>query len=396
MPDFSARGPNSGFPYLEHYPEPGGIAQCLVLDQFPFRIGRCSTANFVIYSSKVSKDHAEIIFTGTEYRIRDPRSTNGTFVNGQRIVEAPLNNGDIIHVAHKEFRFGSATNSDIAELELNVTEAAATDDLPANVLQGGAYLRDLLNQHRVTTVFQPIVDLTKRECIGYEALGRGSHDKLSPNPKELFYLAEKCKLAQDLSRLFRRVAVREAVNLPAGLFMFLNFHPSEMRDESWLAFLEEQALNLGNRYKMVVEVHEDSVTDMTTLLSVRDRLKSMGVLLAYDDFGSGQARITELTDCPPDFIKLDFKLVRGIHEAKPRQEIVGALGRVCNDLGVQIIAEGIEALEEAETCLELGCRLGQGFLYGQPQPASFYVPKKPDTRRLDRNQFLQRLRSLQS
>jgi EAL domain-containing protein (putative c-di-GMP-specific phosphodiesterase class I) len=397
MPDSIAPDVKTGLPYLEHYPEPGGIAQRIELDHFPFRIGRCSTANFVVYSRQVSKEHAEVIVAGEEFRIRDAGSTNGTFVNGQRVVEAPLNNGDIVHVAHKEFRFGSNRKPGVSDSELKITEQASTDELPANLLQMSGYLRDLIAQSRVTAVFQPIVRLDTGERVGYEALGRGTHDKLSPNPKELFYLAEKCKLAKELSRLFRRVAVREAVNLPNKPFVFYNFHPWEIKEKSYLDSLQEHVKNLSGQCQMVLEVHEDCVANVPILSEFRDELRAMDIRLAYDDFGSGQARLTELTDCPPDFIKLDFKLVREIHKARPRQEIIRALGRVCNDLGVQIIAEGVESQEEADVCLELGCHWSQGFLFGQPQPVATFAPKKkPDTRRLNRNQLLQRLKSLQS
>ena len=396
MLDFVPSELKPDFPFLEHYPEPGGIAHRLVLDHFPFRIGRCSTANFVIYSRQVSKEHAEIIFTGEEYRIRDPGSTNGTFVNGQRVVEAPLNNGDIIHVAQKEFRFSDARKYANSDGELGVTDPAGSGDLPPSLFQANAFLRDLISQHRVTAVFQPIVRLDTRESVGYEALGRGTFDKLSPSPKELFYLAEKCKLAKELSRLFRKVAVREAVNLPNNPYVFLNLHPSEMKDDTCLVSLLDHQRALAPYCRVVLEVHEDAVTNSATISRFRDQLKAIGVLLAYDDFGSGQARLTELADCPPDFVKLDLKLIRGIHQAKARQEIIKALGRVCSDLGVQIIAEGVENQEEADTCLNLGCHLSQGFFFGQPQPVTSFAPrKKPDTRRVDRNLLLQKLKAFQ-
>src|SRR5438105_2821287 len=92
-------------PFLEYFPEPGGPAQRIVLDRLPFRIGRSTTAHYVIFSPQVSKEHSEIFRAGKEFRIRDLGSTNGTFVNGVRIKDAPLSNGDIIHLASNELRF---------------------------------------------------------------------------------------------------------------------------------------------------------------------------------------------------------------------------------------------------------------------------------------------------
>src|SRR5262249_39652895 len=109
----------------------------------------------------------------------------------------------------------------------------------------------------------------------------------------------------------------------------------------------------------------------------------LGIGLAYDDFGAGQARLTELTEAPPDYVKLDMKLIRGIEHSKPRQEIVQTLARICSDLGVQLIAEGIETQAEALACRQLGCRDGGGYYFGRHHPASGLVTRKAsDTRRV--------------
>jgi EAL domain-containing protein (putative c-di-GMP-specific phosphodiesterase class I) len=374
-------------PYLEHYPEAGGWSYRLLLDRFPFLIGRSASAHYCINSRQVSKEHAEIVQAGEELRIRDLGSTNGTFVNGQRVVETPLFHGDIVHVAHKEFRFCHEVAA--AEIDANalLTEYAASP-LPFSIIQGGEHLQDLLRNERVQIVFQPIVDLKTQEPLGYESLGRGAHDKLSPNPTMLLGMAVQCDLAPELSCLFREVAVREAALLPDGAHVFINLHPSELRNEAQLnASLAGIPAALGGEKRAVVEFHEDSVADPASIRRFRDQLHALGIGLAYDDFGAGQARLSELAEVPPDFVKLDKSLTRGIHQAKARQELVQALTRVCTDLGIRVIAEGIESLEEAETCAALGCQFGQGFLFGRPQPVATFAPRKgQDTRRIDLNQ----------
>src|SRR5437773_7135820 len=93
-------------PYLEHFPKQGEAPHRIVLFPLPFCIGRSKTAHWTVYSPKVSKEHASICLEGDRFLIQDLGSTNGTFVNGRRIKRWPLNNGDIVHVAHEEFRFG--------------------------------------------------------------------------------------------------------------------------------------------------------------------------------------------------------------------------------------------------------------------------------------------------
>jgi malonate-semialdehyde dehydrogenase (acetylating)/methylmalonate-semialdehyde dehydrogenase len=97
---------------------------------------------------------------------------------------------------------------------------------------------------------------------------------------------------------------------------------------------------------------------------IRERLQELQIGLAYDDFGAGQSRLMELVEVPPDYLKLDMSLVRDIDQSPKRQDLVRALVSFMCDLGIEVIAEGIERVEEADTCRELGCSLGQGFFLG--------------------------------
>ena len=92
----------------------------------------------------------------------------------------------------------------------------------------------------------------------------------------------------------------------------------------------------------------------------------LGLQFAYDDFGAGQARLIELSDIPPDYLKFDRGMIEGIESATPRQEMVSALLRVVRRLGVRVIAEGVETELVATICQRLGCDLGQGYLFGRP------------------------------
>jgi EAL domain-containing protein (putative c-di-GMP-specific phosphodiesterase class I) len=361
------------FPCLEFYPEPGGAAVRVPLDHFPFRIGRCASADHTIYSRQVSKEHAEIDRNANEFVIRDVGSTNGTFVNGQRIDQSALLDGDIIHVSQQEFRFTChAVQSTRDSIDNHLTDTGASQ-VPFSVIHDGEHLRELLIQHSVGIVFQPIVHLETGAVLGYEALGRGVHEELSPSPCDLFRLAEHCKLAPELSRLFRQVAIEDAALLPQEGLVFFNVHPTEMSKNLLLDSLAEMSSAFLASGRMVLEIHEDFGPDMATMRRLRNRLKELGIGLAYDDFGAGQARLRELTEAPPDFIKLDMSLIRGIDGAKARQELIEVFGRVSGDLGVRLIAEGIEMQDEADVCRRLGCMYGQGYLFGRPRPVADFA-----------------------
>jgi EAL domain-containing protein (putative c-di-GMP-specific phosphodiesterase class I) len=392
MPHTACLETNPAPAYLDHYPE-AGIVQRVWLNVFPFDIGRNKTAGFIVYSSQVSKEHARIDRQGEGFCIRDLGSTNGTFVNGMRVKEAALANGDIIHVAHKEFRFGCGLADAPADSEVLDTKSAESR-LPPSFIRGNLLLRELLDQRQVSVDFQPIVSLATGQPMGYEALGRGAHDQLSPHPYDLFHLAEQCKLAPELSQLFRMLAVQEAQFLPPDAQVFFNLHPTEM-NETFVQSLERVRDGLRGGQRMVLEMHEDVVTDLRSLGRLREQLRVLDIGLAYDDFGAGQARFTELAEVPPDFIKLDMKLIRDLDQSPTRQGLIEALNAFGRDLGIQLVAEGIETEEEAATCRRLGCHFGQGFLFGRPQPASALTPRdRRDTSRIDLRQVQARLRAL--
>ena len=102
---------------------------------------------------------------------------------------------------------------------------------------------------------------------------------------------------------------------------------------------------------------------------LRATLDDLGYLLAYDDFGAGQARLIELIEVPPHVLKFDLALTRNIDRAPvQRQRMLGSLVRMACDLGIQTLAEGMETRGEAQTCIQLGFDLSQGFFYGEPAP----------------------------
>jgi EAL domain-containing protein (putative c-di-GMP-specific phosphodiesterase class I) len=359
-------------PYLEYHPQQGMPAQRIVLDSLPFRIGRSNAVHWTIYSARISKEHAEIIRVGEDFRVRDLGSTNGTFVNGNRVEDCVVTNGDILHFAHEEFRFGC----EAAKKETNLTPCMTeqiTSGLPISLIRSSQHLLELIARNSVLALFQPIVSLATRKTMGYEALGRGNHKELSASPKELLDLARRCSLEQDLSRTFRLAAVRTAVRLPGDGRLFLNLHPSEMGAPDFFEHLRKARTILRPGLQIVMEVHESAITDSRGLLLLREQLKQLNILLAFDDFGVGQTRLMELAEIPPDFIKLDMSLIRGIDVAEQRKDMVQILCRLIKERGVRVIAEGIETPDEARVCQSIGCQFGQGYLFGRPEPPQLFV-----------------------
>jgi EAL domain-containing protein (putative c-di-GMP-specific phosphodiesterase class I) len=109
-----------------------------------------------------------------------------------------------------------------------------------------------------------------------------------------------------------------------------------------------------------------------------NRYRGQGVRLAIDDFGAGYSGLNLLADFQPDLIKLDMHLVRDIDRAGPRQAIARAVLQVCDDLGIEVIAEGVETVGEYHWLRRVGVRLFQGYLLGRPAFESLCMPVFPD------------------
>ena len=359
-------------PYLERFPEQGGPAERVVLEKLPFTLGRAEEADHRVYSSPVSKLHAAIVDAHGRYAVLDLGSTNGTFVNGVRVEEQALADGDIIHLAHVEFCFRSGSRTAVSAPAPEPSAFDQTQPLPLNqpdsLIRGAALLRELIGSEAVHTAFEPIVDLLTGEVIGFEALGRGDHPELPTAPAPLLDLADRCSMVVGLSTLFRKVAIIESRKLPPGPRLFLNVHPRELEDAALAVALADLPLPDPQDRQIVMEIAESSVTNTELLAHHRAALAALDLEFAYDDFGAGYARLVELTDVPPAYLKLDRLLIEGI-DAQARQDLVSALVGVADSLGVKVIAEGVTTRETAATCLRLGCRFGQGFLFPPFQTA---------------------------
>lgn len=349
-------------PWLEHKDAADELPVRIALERTPFRIGRGSECDFVVHSTKVSKEHAEISRRRSTWLVRDLGSRNGTFVNGERIAEEPhrLRHGDLLHVANKSFAFLSRGSGEQRH-DSTVMGTSAGSQLAA--------VRDLVRtiaERRVYAVFQPIVALDGGALRAYECLGRCDLVEGRKSIVEVFEAAEEQGKAGELSRLLREVQIADSPRLEESARLFFNVHPAELAEPGLVEGLAAMGSRLEGGRRAVIEIHENSITDLAAMGRLREELRAHGFELAYDDFGAGQSRLMELVEVPPDFIKLDLSIVRGIDRSAARQDLVAALARVMRDLGIRVLAEGIETEGERDTCAQIGCELGQGFLFGRP------------------------------
>ena len=343
--------------------------------KLPFRVGRDPLSDLAEATMGLSRRHAELSADiSGRLRLTDLDSTNGTFVNRERVNGSVLlAENDVIHFAHAEFRIRQRTGenatvvgrSPTADQERTVIVPAGRG-LSENFVPHEREFKDLLRGHGLSGAVQPIVDMRTREIFAYEWLGRGQHPDLPQSPIRLFQMAARLDRESELSQAFREYGIRTVSQRMKGATLFVNTHPKETFDDGFLQALA-RLRDDPSAPKLVVEVHETAVMDVSRMRDLASRLKDIGVRFAYDDFGAGQARLNELGEVPAHFVKFDMGLIRGIDLASERkQKVVGDLVRLVTDLGSVPLAEGVETEAEAEVCRLMGFKLVQGFLTGRP------------------------------
>ena len=334
----------------------------------PFRVGRQQDLELTLKVPIVSSIHANLIEADGQLYVEDLNSRNGTFVNGDRVTETTLlQPGDLIQFAHAVFRLSREVASD--DTSFNQTIMSSVMDDAITIVK----FENMMCNELVEPNLQSVIDLNTQEVVGFEALARGKSPGLE-SAGQMFKAAEKMQRAPELSDLMRRLAAREYERFcdkikSKGKKLFLNTHPQEIFDSNGLIGSLELLRNSHPGLELVLEIHESTVTDIEEMKKLSRAVKDLGIEIAYDDFGAGQARFFELIEEPPAYLKFDIRLVKDIHKATNRRvKAIEQLVLMVKNLDIQCIAEGIEVKEDAVICQELGFEFAQGYFYSKPKP----------------------------
>jgi len=234
-----------------------------------------------------------------------------------------------------------------------------------------ADLREAIDAGQLLLEYQPIVSLANGQIEGFEALVRWQHPRLGRlGPDRFVHLAESVGLIGDLGSwvLSHAVAGTAVLNTAAGRPLFVDINVSVAQFGPRLAQDLRRALaaHAVDPPLIVLELTETMlIPDRHWLARELTELKTTGVRVAVDDFGTGHSSLARLKDLPIDLIKIDRMFVNGLTPGGPALMITGIL-QIAAALGVDVVAEGIEQTSERDLLTALGCRLGQGYLYSRP------------------------------
>jgi diguanylate cyclase (GGDEF)-like protein len=238
-------------------------------------------------------------------------------------------------------------------------------------------LRQALERHELSLVYQPILSIADNRVTGVEALLRWSRpDGIITGPAEFIPVAEETGLVVPIgtwvfTEACRQLATwRRTIRSLPPLTLSVNLSTRQLLEPELLPVLSATLTREGiEASALVVEITESVLMeDVTYFIEVLAALKSLGVRLAVDDFGTGYSSLEYLKRFPIDALKIDRTFVDGLPSDSHDSAIVTAIIAMARALGLAVVAEGVETAEQLATLRGLGCDMGQGYYWSKPLP----------------------------
>ena len=225
-------------------------------------------------------------------------------------------------------------------------------------------LEAVIAHQQIGVVFQPQIDPKTGAVVGAEALARWSG---VDSAERLFERARLAGLDERLSRLVQRKALRAAAAWEGPLRhvrLSINLLPADLLRSGYTQWLIEEIQGAGlDPKRITVEITESALlSDFDVMRRRLSRLRHEGIGVALDDFGTGYASLAYLAELPLDCLKIDRGLITRIAHSERDRIVVRSVVRLAQDLGLQIVVEGVESTSQLRLLAEWGCNLYQGFL----------------------------------
>ncbi|HEY0206363.1 MAG TPA: EAL domain-containing protein [Acetobacteraceae bacterium] len=232
-------------------------------------------------------------------------------------------------------------------------------------------LRRAVANGQFVVYYQPLVDAHTRAPVGFEALMRWQHPERGlVSPTEFIPLAERMGLILDIGAWTLARACTDAASWPKHLKVAVNLSPMQFVGGRLVEEVEQALASSGLAAdRLELEITESVLLqDNDVNLGVLHRLRVLGVRISMDDFGTGYSSLSYLRRFPFDKIKIDQSFVRNLEQERGSIEIVRAVVGLGKALGMDVLAEGVETLEQLAILQTEGCDELQGYLFGRPQP----------------------------
>lgn len=231
-------------------------------------------------------------------------------------------------------------------------------------------LRPALEQDLLEVHYQPQIDVSERDLVGFEALARWNHPVLGPiSPAEFIEIAEASGMIVQLGRWILNTACREAATWPVPVKIGINVSPIQLVKGDIIRDLQCALETSGlSPSRLLLEITESSFLEgEEEIMSVLREIRSLGISLALDDFGTGYASLGYISRFPIDVIKVDQSFIRTLTTDLSSRSIVQFTKTLSDALNLTMLCEGVETEEQMEFLHQVGCDQVQGYLFGRPQ-----------------------------
>lgn len=239
----------------------------------------------------------------------------------------------------------------------------------SNLELGDEFL-NIIKEKKITSLFQPIIDLQNQGILGWEALSRGPKNSPFRSPLTLFDMAENLGKLFPLEKICRESAIANFGPVMPHQKLFLNIHPRTIGDPNFSPGETRRLLNNCGLLpeNIVFEITErHSVKDFKSFHKTMEHYRSQGYNIAIDDAGTGYSGLSSIAEIKPDYIKLDKSFIKDIDTNKVSRALIETFTDFANKIGARVIVEGIETQNQAIAIMDMGVHLGQGFFFARPK-----------------------------
>ncbi|MDR7869880.1 MAG: GGDEF domain-containing phosphodiesterase [Tissierellaceae bacterium] len=246
-----------------------------------------------------------------------------------------------------------------------------TDDLEEyfkNIVNIASEFRHAMNEGHIKVAYQNIYCVKTGSIHGSELLTRWmSEEDLHYNPKDFIPIIEKTELINELSKL----VIDNAINIllqdcNKNKVVSINLSPNNLKDEIIEYLIENIMVNKINPKQFQVEITEDVLVKKDEVISYLNKIRSFGMVIAIDDFGSGYSSYQYLSELPIDIIKIDKSLIMKINKNQISRSLIRSIVYFCKANNFKVVAEGVESIEIVDACRELDIDYIQGYYCHRP------------------------------
>lgn len=320
----------------------------------------------LVFTEKTAREHGRTLIEvmSAPYDVGERTARLSASLGGALYYSGDMDSETLFEKAETALYHAKRSGRSVATIYSHEMEEAAR-----RVARIEQALRRAVSAGEVEPHFQPIVDLKSRTTIGFECLARWTDRDLGfVSPAVFIPIAEERGIIGPMSQLLLRKATEAARGWPEHLFLSFNLSPSQLVDSN----TGLQILSILNRTgfdprRLEIEITETGVmTDPASAAKIVDDLRRVGIRVSLDDFGTGQSSLGRLREFQFDKLKIDRAFISEILRDRPSEHIVKAILAMCEGLGLDVVAEGIEDEEQADRLVDFGCSGGQGYFFGKP------------------------------